>query len=196
MDTQLPRFQVFVQSRPGEPHLDAGSVHAPDAEMALLNARDVFVRRPECCSLWIVPAQVIYSRTRQELERQAAVERTAEEDKPGLTEPYAVFCKTKSAGTQTYTGEVQASSAAEALHIALQQFSRLPAPFTWWVIPVQAIVQSNPDDIPSLFTPALDKPFRLSTDFHTLTAMRAIKDRRQPPESDKDLPAEASKPST
>ncbi len=38
------------------PHLNCGSIHAPDGEMALLNARDVFVRRPDCVSLWVAPA--------------------------------------------------------------------------------------------------------------------------------------------
>jgi 1,2-phenylacetyl-CoA epoxidase PaaB subunit len=50
-DTQLPRFQVFCKQAapPGR-----GSVHAPDSGLALLNA-EVFVRRPECSGLWVIP---------------------------------------------------------------------------------------------------------------------------------------------
>jgi ring-1,2-phenylacetyl-CoA epoxidase subunit PaaB len=67
-DTQWRRFEVFVQEKVGEPYQNVGAVHAPDAEMALQNARDVFVRRPECVSLWVVPAEMIFAKTAQELE--------------------------------------------------------------------------------------------------------------------------------
>lgn len=66
-DTQWPRFEVFQHNRPDGPHWNIGSVHAPDAEMALMNARDVFVRRPTCYSLWVVPAEAIFAMTDQEL---------------------------------------------------------------------------------------------------------------------------------
>jgi len=36
-----------------------GSLHAPDADMALRNARDVYTRRQEGVSLWVVPAAQI-----------------------------------------------------------------------------------------------------------------------------------------
>jgi len=58
-DTQWPLWEVFTQSAPGKPHEHAGSVHAPDAELALQNARDVYTRRGEAVSLWVVPADAI-----------------------------------------------------------------------------------------------------------------------------------------
>ena len=48
-------WEVFVQEKSGEPHKHAGSVHAHDAEMALQNARDVFARRGQVTSMWVVP---------------------------------------------------------------------------------------------------------------------------------------------
>lgn len=66
-DTQWPRYEVFKQDNPKKPHEAVGSVHAPDAEMALLNARDVFVRRPFAVSLWVVKADNIFTMTREEL---------------------------------------------------------------------------------------------------------------------------------
>ena len=65
-DQWLP-YQVFKQEREGAPFRNVGSVHAADAEMALLAARDVFARRPACNSLWVVPAAVILARTAEEL---------------------------------------------------------------------------------------------------------------------------------
>ena len=67
-DTQWPRYEVFKQDNPKKQHEAVGSVHAPDAELALQNARDVFVRRPSAVSLWVVPANSILMVTREEME--------------------------------------------------------------------------------------------------------------------------------
>jgi ring-1,2-phenylacetyl-CoA epoxidase subunit PaaB len=58
-DTQWPLWEVFTQGPGGAPHEHAGSLHAPDAELALQNARDVYGRRGGVVSLWVVPAQAI-----------------------------------------------------------------------------------------------------------------------------------------
>ena len=51
-----PLWEVFVRARRGLSHVHAGSLHAPDAEMALRNARDLYTRRGEGVSLWVVQA--------------------------------------------------------------------------------------------------------------------------------------------
>ena len=43
-----------MRSRRGLSHVHVGSLHAPDAEMALRNARDLYTRRQEGVSLWVV----------------------------------------------------------------------------------------------------------------------------------------------
>jgi len=60
---QGPVWEVFTQKKDGEPHEHAGSVHAPDAEIALMNARDVYSRRNEAISIWVVPATAIVAST-------------------------------------------------------------------------------------------------------------------------------------
>ena len=52
-------WEVFVRPKRGLAHVHAGSIHAADAEMALRNARDVYTRRQEGVSLWVVPASQI-----------------------------------------------------------------------------------------------------------------------------------------
>ena len=54
-----PLFEVFIRSRNGLAHRHVGSVHAADAEMALQNARDVYTRRGEGSSVWVVPSDAI-----------------------------------------------------------------------------------------------------------------------------------------
>jgi len=63
-DGQWPVWEVFTQSAEGAPHEHAGSVHATDAEHALQNARDVYARRGEVISLWVVPSAAITASTR------------------------------------------------------------------------------------------------------------------------------------
>ena len=58
-ESQWPLWEVFIQSKQGASHQHAGSVHAVDAEMALQNARDVYLRRNEGISIWVVPADSI-----------------------------------------------------------------------------------------------------------------------------------------
>ncbi|MDJ0316891.1 MULTISPECIES: 1,2-phenylacetyl-CoA epoxidase subunit PaaB [Arthrobacter] len=54
-----PLWEVFVRSSRGLSHVHAGSLHAPDADMALRNARDLYTRRNEGLSIWVVPADAI-----------------------------------------------------------------------------------------------------------------------------------------
>ncbi len=58
-DSQLELWEVFIQSKSGLPYVHAGSVHASDRKMALQNARDVYTRRGEGTSIWIVPSSAI-----------------------------------------------------------------------------------------------------------------------------------------
>jgi ring-1,2-phenylacetyl-CoA epoxidase subunit PaaB len=62
MSDDWPLFEVFIRSRAGLEHKHVGSVHASDARMAIEHARDVYTRRQEGVSIWVVPsAQIIAS---------------------------------------------------------------------------------------------------------------------------------------
>ncbi|MDE0841123.1 MAG: 1,2-phenylacetyl-CoA epoxidase subunit B [Porticoccaceae bacterium] len=47
-------WEVFIRSNRGIDHKHAGSLRASDAEMALQNARDLYTRRSEGVSIWVV----------------------------------------------------------------------------------------------------------------------------------------------
>jgi ring-1,2-phenylacetyl-CoA epoxidase subunit PaaB len=55
----LPLFEVFVRSKQGLEHKHSGSLHAADAASALRMARDVYTRRQEGISIWVVPSNAI-----------------------------------------------------------------------------------------------------------------------------------------
>ena len=54
-----PLWEVFIRSSRGLSHVHAGSLHAPDAVMAVRNARDLYTRRGEGVSIWVVPSEQI-----------------------------------------------------------------------------------------------------------------------------------------
>jgi ring-1,2-phenylacetyl-CoA epoxidase subunit PaaB len=54
-----PLWEVFVRSKQGLDHKHVGSLHATDATMAIENARDVYTRRQEGISIWVVESKYI-----------------------------------------------------------------------------------------------------------------------------------------
>lgn len=54
-----PLWEVFVRSKQGLEHKHCGSLHAADAQQALQMARDVYTRRQEGVSIWVVPSNTI-----------------------------------------------------------------------------------------------------------------------------------------
>ena len=56
---EWPLWEVFVRSRAGLDHKHCGSLHAADGTQALQMARDVYTRRMEGVSIWVVRADQI-----------------------------------------------------------------------------------------------------------------------------------------
>lgn len=54
-------FEVFIRAKAGLSHKHVGSLHAADAQMALQNARDLYTRREEGNSIWVVESNQIIS---------------------------------------------------------------------------------------------------------------------------------------
>ena len=60
-ETAWPLWEIFIRSKQGLDHKHAGSLHAADAAMAMENARDVYTRRQEGVSLWVVESKHIHA---------------------------------------------------------------------------------------------------------------------------------------
>ena len=56
---EWPLWEVFVRPKAGLDHKHCGSLHAADAAMAVQLAREVYTRRQEGCSIWVVPSSQI-----------------------------------------------------------------------------------------------------------------------------------------
>ncbi len=59
--SDFPLWEVFIRSKQGLDHKHAGSLHAADAQMAIENARDVYTRRMEGVSIWVVESKHIHA---------------------------------------------------------------------------------------------------------------------------------------
>lgn len=73
MSNEWPLWEVFIRGQHGMSHRHVGSLHAPDAEVAINSARDVYTRRNEGISIWVVKSEEITA--------------TSPEDKGSLFDP-------------------------------------------------------------------------------------------------------------
>jgi len=67
-ENNWPLWEVFIRSKQGLDHKHAGSLHAADAQMAIQNARDVYTRRMEGISIWVVESKYIHASNPDEAE--------------------------------------------------------------------------------------------------------------------------------
>jgi ring-1,2-phenylacetyl-CoA epoxidase subunit PaaB len=67
-ENNWPLWEVFIRSKQGLDHKHAGSLHAADAQMAIENARDVYTRRMEGISIWVVESKYIHASNPDEAE--------------------------------------------------------------------------------------------------------------------------------
>ena len=72
MEKNWPLWEVFIRARNGLNHTHVGSVHAVDAEMAVANARDIYTRRGEGVSIWVVPSTAIVASDPQDKDAMFA----------------------------------------------------------------------------------------------------------------------------
>jgi ring-1,2-phenylacetyl-CoA epoxidase subunit PaaB len=166
MTDKWPRYEVFKQDRPEQPHRNVGSVYAPDAELALLNARDVFARRPACHSLWVVPAAVIT--TWNSAGPLPALP-------SGPPQRYVVCAKQSQRQAMTYVDYVtviEADGPTEALRAATSRGDAAAA--IWWVFPEGAVSRSDDGDAAD-YAAATAKRFRLPNQYHTVFTMQKIR---------------------
>lgn len=167
--SQWPRWEVFKKDNERKPYQAVGSVHAVDPEHALLNAKNIFVRRPSAVSLWVAPAAAIYAKTAEELAHEPQFAERFES-----TQPFAIFRKSshrRSITFMDYLGEVSAGTPQLALQQAIEQFNDKPG-LAWWVIPTAAITSSAADMVEAWFDPAKTKTYKQQSQYGFVSKLR------------------------
>ncbi len=182
-DTQWPRWEVFKQDSERKPHQAVGSVHAADAEHALLMARTVFARRPNAVSMWVAPADRIHSWTAEELaglnvtpadlagngtrgslgsHGSAAAASSAAPGANVRLASFLVVVKSSNRRSMTFGDvriEVQGATPASALRSALARLGEEPV-LAIWLVEAAAVVRSDPEVADPWFGPAVDKTYK------------------------------------
>lgn len=79
-ETNWPLYEVFLRAKNGLSHKHVGSLHAVDDEMALQNARDVYTRRGDVMSIWVVASKAIIAS--EPSDRDALLEPADKDRKP------------------------------------------------------------------------------------------------------------------
>jgi len=155
-DRGWPRWEVFVRQNGGLAHIYSESVHAADAETALLNARDAYLRRVEGVSLWVVPAAAV---TIWEPDAEDPPSDEAEGDRA----LWEIFVRNRRGLAPVHAGSLPATGAGDAIAKARDIYVTHEEGSSVWAVPSAAIYAADPAEADALFAPFADKDYRYPT---------------------------------
>lgn len=159
---QFETYEVFHQKKDGAPFVYVGPVHAPEADLAFLFAKEQYSRRFACTGMWVVPTSAIavteyvgdtesaYD-TLPLLPRPAAlapVDESAEEMAAYAAgeEDYDIFHLKKRGKAHQHVGKVRAASPAEALQAAKAVFGEQRPVANVWAVRAADVLHSDDED--------------------------------------------------
>lgn len=148
-----------------------GTVHAPDAEIALLNARDVFARRPQAHAMWVVLNDHIFTKTHEQIVESAWDDASLS---GGDEVNYCIFGKSTQQGQLEQLGSQAGTSAQSALRDFIEAYSGKNIWF-WWSFPASAVTSTEENEADSFFRPFEEHAFKDQAHYPVLTMMREIK---------------------
>lgn len=155
---QFGTYEVFVQPRKGKPFQHEGIVHAPNAEMAFVLAKEAFTRRFTCVSMYVAETRHVFVSplTEAEQDAYAFVDETVEND--GHHEPYEIYHLLKRGKQHIHAGTVVAANAGQAMARAKKEFSGTPV-LNIWAVRTADIRFTRPEE-EDLWTTLPEKKFR------------------------------------
>lgn len=103
----LQTYEVFHQAKSGGRHTHVGSVHAPNAELAVLFAKEQYGRRSVCINMWVVKTEDIVSLTPEDADIFATTPEKTYREASGykVMQKLNAFKKAKAEGAITSTNE-------------------------------------------------------------------------------------------
>lgn len=166
MSKNWPLYEVFIRSKLA--HVHAGSLHAADLEMAMTNARDVYTRRNEGVSIWVIPSDLIFAwnfdgetiRAERVYEHPQIAQQT--EEHKGAQQ-WEVFFRTKQGLSHKHVGSIMTDTASKAIGEAIAIYGESLKITNVWVVPSTRINASDPADRESFYDPSENKLFRHAT---------------------------------
>ena len=161
---QFGTYETFHQKKEGAPFVYVGPVHAPEADVAFLFAKEQYSRRFACTGLWVVPTAAItvtdYVGDQESaydtlplLAKSAnvgpgAADDTAAEAAAYATgeEDYDIFHLKKRGKAHQHVGKVRASTPAEALQVAKAVFGEQRPVVNVWAARAADFLRSDAED--------------------------------------------------
>ena len=158
-----PRWEVFVRQRGSLSHIYSESVHAPDVETAIQNARDTYFRRAEGVSIWVVPSEDF------SVWEPEAGDATAQDPEPGdgsgAPVLWEVFVRHRRGLNHLHAGSIPARDPGAALTKARNVFVTREEGVSVWVIPTASVHAADPEQADTLFEPFADKDYRQAVSY-------------------------------
>lgn len=179
---QFGTYEVFHQKKEGAPFVYVGPVHAPEADVAFLFAKEQYSRRFACTGLWVVPTAAItvteyvgdqesaYDTlpllTNQEAAAIPAAGSRYTDDTPAEEAAYAageedydIFHLKKRGKAHQHVGKVRASSPAQALQVAKAVFGEQRPVVNVWAARSADFLRSDDEDR-DIWTTTPEKKYR------------------------------------
>lgn len=175
---QFGTWEVFVKPKEGKPFQHEGIVHAPNAEMAFILAKETFTRRFTCTSLCVVDTRHVFVSPFTEGEANA-YHLVGETGTPqGPEEPYEIYHLLKRGKQHVHAGTVMAADADAALVRAKHELGGTPVRNVW-AIRKSAIRFTSPVEA-DLWQTLPDKKFREAIAYKGGDKLKEFLERRQP----------------
>ena len=162
---QFGTYEVFHQKKEGTPFVYVGPVHAPEADVAFLFAKEQYSRRFACTGLWVIPTAAITvtayvgdqesaydtllpSSAEPTGPTAANIDDTAAEEAAYAAgeEDYDIFHLKKRGKAHQHVGKVRASSPAEALQVAKAVFGEQRPVVNVWAARSADFLRSDDED--------------------------------------------------
>ena len=179
---QFGTYEVFHQKKEGAPFVYVGPVHAPEADVAFLFAKEQYSRRFACTGLWVVPTAAItvteyvgdqesaYDTlpllTNQEAAATPAAGSRYIDDTPAEEaaytageEDYDIFHLKKRGKAHQHVGKVRANSPAQALQAAKAVFGEQRPVVNVWAARSADFLRSDDEDR-DIWATTPDKKYR------------------------------------
>ena len=159
---QFETYEVFHQKKEGAPFVYVGPVHAPEADLAFLFAKEQFSRRFACTGMWVVPTSAIMV-TEYAGDTESAYDTLPLRPRPAPSalvdesvaaeaayaageEDYDIFHLKKRGKAHQHVGKVRAATPAEALQVAKAVFGEQRPVVNVWAVRAADVLHSEEED--------------------------------------------------
>ena len=171
---QLPTYEVFVQPNEKRAFQHEGIVHATNAEMAFMFAKEQFSRRYTCSGIWTVSTQLVFVTSYSD-NQQSVYKSIENSDKRTGDTAYLIFHMLKRGKQHKIAGKVLAGSYEEALEAAKKELDPGKPVLNIWVTKDEDVFKTTEEDR-QIWVTLHEKQFREATDYRGAEKIKQFKE--------------------